>query len=270
MSDAPARAMPKSVTFARPSASTMTLCGLRSRWMIPRRCAKRAARRTWIDEVDRADGVQRRLVLDELLERAAVEVLHRDVVGAVPLAAVVDRDDVLVLEPGGVRRLAAEALDELLVLGEARVEELQRDACGRAGGPRRSRRRPCRPSRAACSDAVAAVDDRVPACQRRSLCSSSSHDSCLAIGAATSPPKPDARAPRSRRPRSAGPRPARSAMNQSWSLDLGAELGLGRAGLAGDVDALGAAPPCRCRSRPRSTIMSRHLRRPSAATSPSA
>ena len=48
MSDAPARAMPKSVTFARPSASTMTLWGLRSRWMIPRLCAKRAARRIWM------------------------------------------------------------------------------------------------------------------------------------------------------------------------------------------------------------------------------
>ena len=45
MSDAPARAMPKSVTLARSSSSTMTLCGLKSRWMIPRRCAKRAARR---------------------------------------------------------------------------------------------------------------------------------------------------------------------------------------------------------------------------------
>ena len=48
MSDAPARAMPKSVTFARPSASMITLCGLRSRWITPRLCAKRAARRTWM------------------------------------------------------------------------------------------------------------------------------------------------------------------------------------------------------------------------------
>ena len=34
MSEAPARAMPKSATFARPSSSTMTFCGLRSRWTI--------------------------------------------------------------------------------------------------------------------------------------------------------------------------------------------------------------------------------------------
>ena len=45
MSEAPARAMPKSVTLARSSSSTITLCGLRSRWTTPRRWAKRAARR---------------------------------------------------------------------------------------------------------------------------------------------------------------------------------------------------------------------------------
>src|SRR5947208_1999909 len=45
MSDAPARAIPKSVTFARPSSSMITLCGLMSRWITPRRWAKRAALR---------------------------------------------------------------------------------------------------------------------------------------------------------------------------------------------------------------------------------
>ena len=43
MSEAPARAIPKSVTFARPSWSTITLCGLMSRCTTPRRWAKRAA-----------------------------------------------------------------------------------------------------------------------------------------------------------------------------------------------------------------------------------
>ena len=47
MSDAPARAIPKSVTFAWPESSTITLWGFRSRWMIPRRWANRAARRIW-------------------------------------------------------------------------------------------------------------------------------------------------------------------------------------------------------------------------------
>ncbi len=47
MSEAPALAIPKSVTLARSSSSRMTLWGLKSRWMIPRRWAKRAARRIW-------------------------------------------------------------------------------------------------------------------------------------------------------------------------------------------------------------------------------
>ena len=45
MSEAPARAIPKSVTLARSPSSTITLCGFRSRWMTPRRCANRAALR---------------------------------------------------------------------------------------------------------------------------------------------------------------------------------------------------------------------------------
>ena len=41
----PERAMPKSVTFSRPSGATTTLCGLMSRWTIPFRCAKPSAAR---------------------------------------------------------------------------------------------------------------------------------------------------------------------------------------------------------------------------------
>ena len=48
ISDAPARAMPKSVTFALPASSSITLCGFRSRWMTPRRWAKLAALRIWM------------------------------------------------------------------------------------------------------------------------------------------------------------------------------------------------------------------------------
>ena len=57
---------------------------------------------------------------DQLLERPPLDVLHDDEVGAVGLAPVEDRDDVRVREPCGVRRLAAEALDELLVVRVAR------------------------------------------------------------------------------------------------------------------------------------------------------
>ena len=95
--------------------------------MMPRLCAKRAARRIWIVRSTASVGSSGASLADELLERAALEVLHRDVVGAVPLAAVEDADDVRVLQAGGAGRLAPEALDELVVLGEAAVQELQRD-----------------------------------------------------------------------------------------------------------------------------------------------
>ena len=64
---------------------------------------------------------------DELLERPALDVLHDDEVRAVGLAAVEDRDDVRMRQPGGVRRFAAEALDELLVVRVALVEDLDGD-----------------------------------------------------------------------------------------------------------------------------------------------
>ena len=78
------------------------------------------------DQPDRLLGGQARV--DQLLQRAALQVLHRDVVGAVDVAAVEDGDDVRVLEAGGRLGLAAEALDELAVLGEAPVQHLERDA----------------------------------------------------------------------------------------------------------------------------------------------
>ena len=78
-------------------------------------------------DVDRPQLIDRSLLPDQLLERAAREVLHRDVVRVVVLAAVVDADDVRVLEAGGGLGLAPEALDEARVLGEPVVQELQRD-----------------------------------------------------------------------------------------------------------------------------------------------
>ena len=77
------------------------------------------------DDLDRLGG--REASLDQVLERGALDVLHRDPVAALVLAAVVDGDDVRVLKAGGGLRLAAETLDELLVGSEALVEELQGD-----------------------------------------------------------------------------------------------------------------------------------------------
>ena len=80
-----------------------------------------------LGEVDRARLRQRRVLADQLLERPPVEVLHRDVVGPVVLAAVEDADDVRVLQPGRGGGLPPEALDELAVAREAAVEHLERD-----------------------------------------------------------------------------------------------------------------------------------------------
>ena len=81
---------------------------------------------------DRALGRERALLLDDLLERAPLEVLHRDVRAAVGLAAVVDGDDVRVVEARGGLRLAPEALDELAVLGVALGHDLERDLAAEA------------------------------------------------------------------------------------------------------------------------------------------
>ncbi len=160
ISDAPARAMPKSVTLAWPLSSTITLCGLKSRWMTPRRWAKPAAARIWRPRsIARSWSSGASAATTSLSVRPA-QVLHRDVVGAVVLAAVVDADHVRVLQAGGGRGLAAEALDELVVLGEAAVQHLERDLAAEVGvlgavdvG---------HPARAdPVDDPVAAVDERV-------------------------------------------------------------------------------------------------------------
>ena len=78
-------------------------------------------------DIDRAQRVQRRLLADQLLERAPRQVLHGDVVGVVERPAVIDADDVGVLEAGRGLGLAAEALDEVGVLGEAVMQQLERD-----------------------------------------------------------------------------------------------------------------------------------------------
>src|SRR6202020_249412 len=77
-------------------------------------------------DVDRPDRIEWGLLADELLERAARQVLHRDVVGAVGRTSRGHADDVRVLEARGRVRLPAEPLDEPRVLGEALIEKLQR------------------------------------------------------------------------------------------------------------------------------------------------
>src|SRR5438128_3839833 len=150
--------------------------------------------------VDR-DRHRRRAVLDEqLLERAPVEVLHRDVVGAFGVAAVEDRNDARVVETRRALRLPPEPLDELLVGGVPVVQELQRDAAAEllVLGEVHIRH----PARSElpldhitgierASDQCVAQAHGFPAtgfdAPGRIACTS-----CLAMGAATAPPNPPA------------------------------------------------------------------------------
>ena len=121
------RAMPKSVTFARPSPFRRTFCGLTSRWIKPTlvREGERPARleRELEREIDR----ERPLAIDQVLERLTRDVLEDDELVPVLLAAIDDRDDPGMAEARGGARLTAEALDVLLVVRVAVVEDLERD-----------------------------------------------------------------------------------------------------------------------------------------------
>ena len=141
----------------------MTLCGLMSRWTIPLRCEKRKRGEDLARVVDR-DRDRRagpRATISSF-RRRPVEELHRDVVRALGLAAVVDRDDVRVRQARrrscasrrkrstncsspawrSLRILIATLPAERLVLGEVDV----RHAAGAelSGGSGSARRRACR------------------------------------------------------------------------------------------------------------------------------
>ena len=131
------------------------------------------------------------------------------------------------LEARRAARLAAEALDELGVLGEAAVQDLERDLAPElqvlgavdVGHPARAD---------AGDHAVAAVDDRLGGEPLGSL-QQRLHD-LLAIGAATVAAGAARALDASPRSRPSGRRPARSAMNHE--LVQAAVVDLGRAGLA--------------------------------------
>ena len=72
-------------------------------------------------------GADRPLPLQDLGPGAALDVLHDDEVAAVVDAGVVDLDDVGVDQFGDRQRLAPEAFDEALVVGEVLGEHLDRD-----------------------------------------------------------------------------------------------------------------------------------------------
>ena len=77
---------------------------------------------------DRVADRKRTAGEDELFEAAPLDDFHGDVVRALGLAAVVDRDDVGMGKRRGRLRLAPKTFDEELVVGIAVVQNLDRDA----------------------------------------------------------------------------------------------------------------------------------------------
>ena len=120
-------------------------------------------------DLDRGRRLERAVALQELGPGAALDVLHDDEVAAGVDAGVVDLDDVRVDELGDGERLAAEAGDELLVVGEVLGEDLDGD-----GPLEHAIDGPVDGRHAAAAEAVAelvAVGDRGAAHRFRSLLS---------------------------------------------------------------------------------------------------
>src|SRR5216117_3434635 len=121
------RAMPKSMIFTCPRASSMMLPGLMSRCTTPRSCAKASPSATWWD-VDRVRRGERRLQ-QALAQVGPLEQLHRQVSEVALLAEIVGRDDVRMRELAGGLGLLEKALVVILAaLGVvAQDDGLQRD-----------------------------------------------------------------------------------------------------------------------------------------------
>ncbi len=84
--------------------------------------------RDLVRDVERAMELDGAFLLDQILERLALEVLHHEVDRALGQDAEVgDVDDVRVVDRGRRARLAEEAMDRLLVARELRMQHLHRD-----------------------------------------------------------------------------------------------------------------------------------------------
>ena len=125
-----ALAMPKSAILTRPSAVTIRFSGLRSRWTIP--CCLGVGE-PGEQALEHAADLRERQLPHVRAQRAALDVLHRDVRRAVVLEVVVHGDDVRVAQRAGHARLAQEALRERRVRGVERAQLLERDEAVEVG-----------------------------------------------------------------------------------------------------------------------------------------
>ena len=97
-----------------------------SRWTIPCSCAWASPSAAWnaiFDHFERRD----RLLLDQLAETMAGDILHHDVKNFVDLIGVEGADDVGMIEPADQLHLALEPGDHSLVRGDLRRDDLERD-----------------------------------------------------------------------------------------------------------------------------------------------
>ena len=181
ISDAPARAIPKSVT--RPGEHDVA----RLEIAVDDAAVVRVlhAGQHLAHDLDRL--THRQTAFDQVLERGPFDVLHRDVVGAVHVPAIEDADHVGVLEPRGGGGLPPKPLHELLVLRKARMQELQRYPSVEhrvLGAPDVGHSAGAEPSQ----QPVAAGDDRVVRELHQPEPSAASI-TCVTTGPATSAPK---------------------------------------------------------------------------------
>lgn len=94
------------------------MCGLRSRCRTPASCAWGSPRAT-SPAIASASATGQRPALDAARQRLPAQMLEDEIGRAVPLAPVVDGDDVRMVEPRGGPRLGLEAPPPLLAEGAA-------------------------------------------------------------------------------------------------------------------------------------------------------
>ena len=120
-------ARPKSRSFGRPDGVTMTLCGFRSRWTMPRRCARARASATCAPSAS-ASRTGRGPRRSTAGQRLAFDILHHDEGAAVVgLAHLVHGADIRMIQRGRGLGFAQQVPAGVVVIAAVGRQELDRD-----------------------------------------------------------------------------------------------------------------------------------------------
>ena len=112
------------------------LWGLMSRWTMPAAVERVEPRGDLGDDPNELRDPERRRLRDAIAERAAGDVVDRQVVAPVRFGSLDDRDEMRVVHLGGGARFLAEPVLEDEIAGELDLEHLQRDLAAVLGpGP---------------------------------------------------------------------------------------------------------------------------------------